>query len=112
MAAGYCQGDKVCLILFPPVTDLKEGGPQVVWGEIVPREKRSQDTPIKGGEIKMGSAVVAEWEGNLYRGVVTAKVGSRLLVFFVDWGNADLVGEHKVRLALQTEMQEPQLALR
>ena len=72
----------------------------------------SQDTPIKGGEIKMGSAVVAEWEGNLYRGVVTAKVGSRLLVFFVDWGNADLVGEHKVRLALQTEMQEPQLALR
>ena len=75
--------------------------------------KRSQDEPLGGGDVKVGSAVVAEWEGNLYRGVVNkAKSGSRLLVQFVDWGNSDVVTKNQVRCALATELQEPSLAIR
>ena len=77
------------------------------------KSSASQDQPIGGGEdVKVGSAVVAEWEGDLYRGVVTGKSTTRLQVHFVDWGNSDMVSKTRVRLALEMELQEPSLAIR
>ena len=72
----------------------------------------NQDQLIVGEGVKVGSAVVAEWEDALYRGVVTGKSGTSLQVHFVDWGNSDFVDKCRVRLALETEVQEPSLAIR
>ena len=86
-------------------------------GEMLKRSRGesfdNQDQPIGGGEeLKGGSAVVAEWKGTLYRGVVTGKSATRLQVCFVDWGNSDKVDKTRVRLALETELEEPSLAIR
>ena len=86
-------------------------------GEMLKRSRGesfdNQDQPIGGGEeLKVGSAVVAEWKGTLYRGVVTGKSATRLQVCFVDWGNSDKVDKTRVRLALETELEEPSLAIR
>ena len=75
----------------------------------------NQDQRVEGEggvRVSVGSAVVAEWEDALYRGVVTGKSGTSLQVHFVDWGNSDLVAKSRVRLALETELQEPALAIR
>ena len=74
--------------------------------------KRSQDHSMGGEGVKEGSAVVAEWGGTLYRGVVTGKSKTCLQVHFVDWGNSDFVDKCRVRLALETEVQEPSFAIR
>ena len=75
--------------------------------------KRNQGEPLGSGDARVGSPVVAEWEGNLYRAVVIkAKSGNRLLVHFVDWGNSDVVTKNQARTPLVTELQEPSLAIR
>lgn len=85
-------------------------------GEMLKRNQREVGVNQPNGDegVKVGSAVVAEWDedGTLNRGVVVSKSGSRLQVHFVDWGNSDFVAKSRVRLAHETELQEPTLAIR
>ena len=73
-----------------------------------------RDTSVQSLTVGSGSAVIAEWEGNLYRGFVTSETVDGVVVHFVDWGNSDLVARDRVCLALDedTDMKEAPLAIR
>ena len=73
-----------------------------------------RDTSVQSLTVGSGSAVIAEWEGNLYRGFVTSETVEGVVVHFVDWGNSDLVARDRVCLALDedTDMKEAPLAIR
>ena len=65
-------------------------------------------------EMRVGSAVVAEWREGSYRGLVREVLEEQglLVVNFVDWGNTDVVRLGEARVATAGEVEVPQLALR
>lgn len=66
-----------------------------------------------GKEIKVGSAVVASWDGAFYRGEVLEVFGEDdLNILFVDYGNTDVVAKNMVRPAGKGELALPPLAVK